>query len=199
MRYFLKQTEIEKVDSQFHKGAVHQCCLGFLMGVKNLLRSANGLMLFMLALTSLPAWSVTYTSQISGNWASAATWVGGVAPGSTVNAADNVIINHSVTYNISADLNNNGLVRIETITPAPAAPGALIVPSGRSVFNRSTGRWIMEYGKFQQCRFPDCTDIKGAQTNNAGQFVNEGGQMTVSFSIMEIAQDWTNISPASAA
>jgi uncharacterized repeat protein (TIGR01451 family) len=135
------------------------------------------------------AQAVTYTSVQNGNWTAGATWVGGVAPGSTINAADSVVINHSVTYNTGADLSNNGLVRIESLNSS--VTGALIVPAGRNLFNRASGRWIMNYGKIQQCRFVGCADSGIPQ---AGKLDNEGGQMTVTFSFVEIAQDWTNLS-----
>src|SRR5687768_7078209 len=56
--------------------------------------------------------AAVFTSITNGNWTSGSTWAGGVAPGSTIAAADIVNIGHVVTYNSSNDLEVFGTVNI---------------------------------------------------------------------------------------
>lgn len=137
------------------------------------------------------AWAVTYTSIASGNWSAPTTWQGGVAPGSTINAADSVIINHVVNYNVANDLENRGSIRIETVIAAPTPAASLVVPGGRNVFNRAGATFTIIYGSIYQCRFGGCGN---SGLPNSGKLDNEGGVMNVTSSFIEIAQDWTNLS-----
>ncbi|MDB5206277.1 MAG: hypothetical protein JWR72_1352 [Flavisolibacter sp.] len=76
-----------------------------------------------LFLTSLGAFislvgmaQTTYTTKANGSWTSSATWVGGLVPGSTITAAQTVIIKHAVQYSVNSDLTIAGKLNITADT-----------------------------------------------------------------------------------
>jgi hypothetical protein len=52
--------------------------------------------------------AATFTAIASGNWTSNATWQGGLAPGTTINNNDDIIINSGVTVSMDQDVTFNG-------------------------------------------------------------------------------------------
>lgn len=56
------------------------------------------------------AHAATFTAVSSGSWSNTATWAGGLAPGSTINGIDNVVINSGVTVNMDMDVTINSLI-----------------------------------------------------------------------------------------
>src|SRR5688500_14283528 len=139
--------------------------------------------------------AATYTTIADGNWNSGATWAGGTAPGSTINAADVVNINHVVTYNVGNDLEVRGTVNIFNGTFRTALTGN---GSGKSVFIRSGGKWNMCNGAMY---LPIFSCGYGCYTGSSlsGNFLNEGGTIVVYNSTVEIAQNLEDASsPAGA-
>lgn len=53
--------------------------------------------------------AATFTAVASGDWTSSATWQGGVAPGTVINADDDIIIGSGLTVNLDQDVTLNGL------------------------------------------------------------------------------------------
>src|SRR5687768_6012685 len=95
------------------------------------------LSLFFILLTgNLSLKAATFTSIADGNWNNPAIWLGGVAPGSTIAAADTVNIGHIVTYNLPNDLEVFGTVNIINGTFRTALTGNGM---NRSVFIKSGG------------------------------------------------------------
>jgi hypothetical protein len=58
----------------------------------------------------------TFTTKADGNWASASTWVGGVAPGRTITAGMVVNINHDVIANLTGDITISGILNVTNDT-----------------------------------------------------------------------------------
>lgn len=54
------------------------------------------------------SFAATFTAIASGNWTTNATWQGGVAPGTTIDANDDIIINSGVTVSMDQDVTLNG-------------------------------------------------------------------------------------------
>ncbi len=70
------------------------------------------LVILSLVLLSFAGNAQTYTTQAAGNWNSASTWVGGVAPGNSINAGVVVNISHAVTYDLTNDLIISGTLNV---------------------------------------------------------------------------------------
>ncbi len=58
--------------------------------------------------TSLGANAATFTAVATGDWTSSTTWSGGIAPGTTINADDDIIITSGVTVFMDSDVTLNG-------------------------------------------------------------------------------------------
>lgn len=54
------------------------------------------------------SFAATFTAIASGNWTSNATWQGGIAPGTTINNNDDIIINSGVVVSMDQDVTFNG-------------------------------------------------------------------------------------------
>lgn len=54
------------------------------------------------------SFAATFTAIASGNWTSNATWQGGLAPGTTINNNDDIIINSGVIVSMDQDVTFNG-------------------------------------------------------------------------------------------
>lgn len=130
---------------------------------------------------SQQAQAITYVSARAGNWSDATIWVGGVASGSTVTAADRVEVRHNLVYNLGADLVNEGILAVlggEFRTP-PAG--------GRSVFNRgASAQLIVRSGSFVLPLYQGTSAL-------AGNLNNEGGRIYLDGSTVDIAQNWESI------
>jgi hypothetical protein len=74
---------------------------------------------------------MAYTAVASGNWSSAATWTGGLAPGSTVSGQD-IIIPVGITVNLDMNVTFTGLLNTFTVdgTLSDAAPHSLAIDQG---------------------------------------------------------------------
>ena len=129
----------------------------------------------------------THTTIANGNWTSPSTWASGSAPPSsgTISSSRVINIRHRVTYNGSGDIKNSGTIRIE---PVSGTNAELIMPSGRSIENNSTGKIYIINGKLTQFRFAGGGNSGSAQS---GSFKNLGGYVQSVNSYIEIAQDWT--------
>lgn len=76
-----------------------------------------------LALTASSAlFAATYTAVATGDWTNTATWSGGLAPGTTINADDDIIINSGITVSMDSDVTFNGLSLL--------IPGSSLVVNG---------------------------------------------------------------------
>jgi len=128
----------------------------------------------------------TYTTKANGAWSSASTWVGGVIPNATNIPATAVInIQHNVSY-LSGNIVNNGTINISN--PFGLSPH-LLVASSVNFTNNTTGKLVINGGEYQQYRF-----VGGGQSgsNQIGNFTNNGGNIQISSSYVEVAQNWTN-------
>lgn len=78
------------------------------------LSKTTGLMAALLALILFPALSnaATFTAVASGSWSSSATWAGGVAPGSTISASDQVYIGAAFDVSANSDIHVDGLLAV---------------------------------------------------------------------------------------
>src|SRR5688572_9049565 len=135
--------------------------------------------------------AATFTTIADGNWSNPATWQGGLVPGSTIAAADTVNIFHVVTYNLPNDFEVFGTVNILNGTFRTALSGNGM---NRSVLIKSGGDWNMCNS---QMFLPIFNCGYGCSTggNLAGNFRNEGGEISIFNSTVEIAQNWEDVSP----
>ncbi|MEI9945675.1 MAG: T9SS type A sorting domain-containing protein [Chitinophagaceae bacterium] len=109
---------------------------------------------FLTMLLSLSGMAQTYTTKADGNWNSAATWVGGVAPGASIGTAVTINIKHDVTFNLTSDLNITGTLNITGDTlrfnssydkkVLVAATGKLYVKKGGFIQNATSNKSAME-------------------------------------------------------
>lgn len=53
--------------------------------------------------------AATFTAIASGDWTSSATWTGGIAPGTSIDADDDIIISSGLTVSLDQDVYMNGL------------------------------------------------------------------------------------------
>jgi uncharacterized repeat protein (TIGR01451 family)/fimbrial isopeptide formation D2 family protein len=150
--------------------------------------------------------AVNYQTIANGNWGSPSTWQGGLVPDTTapvvIPVGDTVRINHTVSY-LSAtgvsnlgNLENLGRLIIETTVPAPAVAAGLYIPNSINIDNRAGALLEVRYAKLIQCRFTPATLLTPCGNTGVAQngiFKNESGTVTVIGSVIEIAQDWTNV------
>jgi hypothetical protein len=141
---------------------------------------------FLFLTGATPLLAQTFTTIADGNWSSAGTWSGGTVPTTSGNFPSTYIINirHTVDWNSSNSINNDGVVRIEPIVGTTAR---LNLPTNVNVEN--TGEWYIINAALIQFRFVGGGD---SGTPQSGTFKNKGGLVDVQNSIVEIAQDWTN-------
>ena len=81
---------------------------------------------------------------------------------------------------------NNGTINI--FNPFGLSPH-LLVASSVNFTNNTTGKLVINGGEYQQYRF-----VGGGQSgsNQIGNFTNNGGNIQISSSYVEVAQNWTN-------
>jgi uncharacterized repeat protein (TIGR01451 family) len=143
---------------------------------------------FVLLLCGAAFAQTTYTTIANGNWASASTWLNGSVPPTASDIPSTTIINirHTVTYNTGNPLKNRGEIRIEPITGTTAQ---LTLPTGLTVENYPTGKFIINNAALTQFRF-----VGGGNsgTTQSGNFKNLGGRVEANNAYVEVAQDWTS-------
>ena len=133
-----------------------------------------------------------FTTVQNGNWSSGSTWQGGVAPGSDINANSVINIKHVVTYNNSNDLKVYGRVNIINGTFRTALSGN---GENRSVFIYTNATWNMCNAKMYLPIFSgNYGSLSGS--NKSGNFINENGKIYIYNSVVEIAQNWEDVSNA---
>ncbi len=78
----------------------------------------------------------TITSTANGNWASGATWVGGIAPG----PGDKAIVNHNVTITADTTIGDGTNSTVLDVTNGTlTVTGAVLTIAGNSTFGKYTG------------------------------------------------------------
>lgn len=123
-----------------------------------------------------------YSTVSDGNWSNGSTWKNGNVPPSSLENNRKIIITHSVTYNRSSDLEiEDGIMTIQD--------GELVFPtsgngSGRSMYVRQDGKLVIRNGNLIMPVF------KAGGGNNSGNFYNDGGQVEITGSTVEVAQNF---------
>lgn len=150
---------------------------------------------FLLVFNHSVCLSSTYRSIANGNWSNSSTWQGGSIPPSTLPAGDSVFVRHSVTYNLSNNMEMNGVLWIE---PVSGFNGSLTIINGRNVEIGASGKFIVRNGTFLQRRFTSGNDGQPYSGNNpgatsqSGNFTNKGGYINILNSYVEVAQNWNS-------
>ncbi|MBF6641029.1 hypothetical protein IVB69_06015, partial [Flavobacterium sp. J49] len=146
---------------------------------------------FLLFISSqLAVGQTVFTTVQNGNWSSGSTWQGGVPPGSDINSNTIININHVVTYNNSNDLKVYGRVNVINGTFRTALSGN---GENRSVFIYTNATWNMCNAKMYLPIFSGSYgSLSGS--NKSGNFINQNGKIYIYNSVVEIAQNWEDIS-----
>ena len=126
---------------------------------------------------SLASVAQTYTTKADGNWNSAATWVNGVIPSSTIGAGKIVNINHDVTFNLSSDLTISGTLNIENDT---LRFGSF---HDKKVYIQSTGLMYVKNGGFLQASSPSLSEMQ----ISGGRLVLDNAKFSISKNIKALA------------
>src|SRR5918993_344572 len=76
------------------------------------LKAHKFLLLAVGTLMTIVSAAQTFTTKADGNWSSASTWVGGVAPSRTITAGMVVNILHDVNADLTGDLSISGVLNV---------------------------------------------------------------------------------------
>ncbi len=120
--------------------------------------------------------STTGSPDCDGTWGDGDCWTNG-SPGSTIGSTEVVCINHDIVYNLSDDLVVDGEVNINN--------ASLTTPIGsnRSIFIADNSIWTM-------CNSELILPIFDGNSNLSGNFINQGGDIVIFKSNVQIAQNW---------
>lgn len=146
----------------------------------------NYLVVVIAVIYSTGVFAQTYTTIANGSWTSAATWQGGVVPNAG-NIPTTAVINikHVVTIT-GSNILNNGTINIAN--PGGLSP-RLIVASGLTFTNASTGKVYINNAEYRQYRFIGAGESGTPQT---GSFINAGGYVEIRNSYVEVAENFEN-------
>ena len=128
----------------------------------------------------------TYTSIANGLWNLPTTWKNGsIPPAGNIPSSAVINIRHVVSY-IGGSITNSGTINI---TNGGSVSARLMLPGGINITNNASGKLNVINGELRQYRFVGGLQIGVAQT---GIFRNNGGNVQVTNSFVEVAQDWSN-------